>query len=147
MANPLVPQGVLNKIKATVVWTSNPSLNITAPFLGAGGISLSFEGNATAFLPSMTGAVTSPEPYVMATFTMNLLRTQQMAELYKQKLETNSLMGDCTIYPDVVSGGIGNYPITNCALETVSALSFAGGDAGWVVSVRGYYLLNSVLFD
>ena len=93
MGNPLIPQGILNRVRASVIWTSFPSLNITAPYLGRAGISLSPEGAATVFLPTMTGAVPSMEPYQKMTLTVNLLRTQMLADLYKQQMETSSLLG------------------------------------------------------
>lgn len=147
MANPLQAQGVLNRLKASVVWNSFSSLNVTAAFLGAEGIRLALDGAAVAFLPTMTGAVTSPEPYQMITLTMNLLKTQQLADLYKQQMETSALLGDGTVRPDVSSGGIGYYQLTNCAIEAVREINFAGTDAGWVVTVRGYYIINNALWS
>ena len=58
MPNPLIEQGSLNRIKASVVWNDNADLNVTAPYLGAAGIRLGLDGGTTVFLPTMTGAVT-----------------------------------------------------------------------------------------
>lgn len=147
MANPLIAQGSLNRLKASVIWTSAPELNVTPSYLGAEGIRMSLEGNATTFINTQTGAVTSPEPYQALTVTMALLKTQSLAEQYKARMELNSLLGNGTVRPDVSSGGIGVYQITNAAIETVRELNFAGGDAGWVITVRGYYLINSSLWN
>ena len=36
--NPLIDQGVLNRIKGNVTWNNFPGLNVTAPFLDKDGI-------------------------------------------------------------------------------------------------------------
>src|SRR5262245_3734845 len=133
MADPRIPQGSLNKLKASVIWANHPQLNITPSFLGPDGIALGFEGDAAIQLPSMTGTVPSPEPYQMLSLTINLLRTQYLAELYKQRMEFDARIGDGTVRPDVSTGtgGIGLYQITNAVILGVNPLSFAGRDAGF----------------
>jgi hypothetical protein len=147
MPNPLIAQGSLNRIKASVVWNDFADLNVTAPYLGAAGLRLGLDGGTTVFLPTMTGAVTSPEPYQMITLSMNLLKTQQLADLYKQQMEIDARIGNGVVFPDVQAGGINSYQIINCAIESVRELNLAGTDASYEVSVRGYYLVNSTLFD
>jgi hypothetical protein len=148
MSNPLVAQGVLNRLKAQVVWNANPDLNVTASYLGVEGIRLSLDGGAAAYLPSMTGAVISPEPYQMITLAFTLLKTQQLADLYKQRMEENSQIGDGVVYPDVPPGsGVNAYQIINCSIESVAELNFAGTDAGYRVTCRGYYLVNNNLWN
>jgi len=145
MANPLIPLGNLNRILASVVFDAFPALNVSAWNTGSDAISLSFEGAATTMIDVMTGMVPSPEPYLGATLTMHLLRSQSLAGLYQQQFVTNTLLGDCLITPDVTT--LSQYPLTNCALLSVSALPFAGKDAGYSVTVRGTYAINSVLFQ
>lgn len=147
MPNPLIEQGSLNRIKASVAWANFPDLNVTAPYLGAAGIRLGLDGGTTVFLPTMTGAVTSPEPYQMITLQIALLKTQQLGDLYKQRMEVDARIGNGVVYPDVQKGGINAYQIVNCAIESVRELNFAGTDAVYDISVRGYYLVNSSLFD
>lgn len=148
MPNPNVPQGTLNRLKASVVWNNFPQLNVTPAFLGKEMIRLGFEGKATTFIPTTTGAVTSPEPYQKITVTIHLLKTQALAPLYKDQLEANSLLGDGTIWPDVQTGqGLSNYQITNCAIEEVREIGFDGADAGWVIMIGGYYLINANLWN
>jgi hypothetical protein len=145
MPNPLVAQGTLNRVRASVIWPSFPTLNVTAPYLGRAGITLALEGQSTVFLPTMTGAVTSAEPYVMTTLTMHLLKSQGIAGLYKAQMELNALIGDCVVRAD--STTLPPYQIINCAIASVAELRFAGDDADFAVSCRGYYLLNSSMFD
>lgn len=146
--NPNVRQGTLNRLKASVTWNEFPELNVTPSFLGKEMIRLAFEGKVTTFIPTTTGAVTSPEPYQKITLTMHLLKTQFLAPLYKAQIEFSSLLGDGTIYPDVQTGtGLDNYQITNCAIEDIRELGFDGMDAGFAVVIGGYYLTNAALFN
>jgi len=147
MGNPLVPQGVLNRVKAALTWDALPAFNITAPYLGRNGISMSPEGPATNWLPTMTGAVQSQEVYQKMTMTAHLLRTQQLADLYKTRMETDSNMGGGIIRPDTVAGGISPYQITNCGIQNVNAFVFNGTEEGFTIMFGGYYIINSNLFN
>lgn len=143
-SNPLIAQGTLNRLRASVVWASNSSLNVTAPYLGREGIRLALEGETTTFINTMTGAVTSPEPYQVVNLTISLLKTQGLAAVYKAQMELAALIGDGTVYPDAST--LPTYSLINCAIQSVRELSFSGEDAGWVVAVKGYYLVNSSLW-
>jgi hypothetical protein len=121
---------------------------VTAAFLGRRGISLALDGDSTLFINTMTGAVASPEPYMMITCTIHLLRTQQLCSLYKSQMESNPLIGDGTVRPDVPpGGGLAPYQIANCAIQSVNEMSFAGDDADFSVRIRGYYLVSSSMWD
>lgn len=152
MPNPNINQGVLNRVKASVTWTDQTLqyLNITAPYLGKEGIRLALEGNAADYFGSMTGAVPSPVPYQIATLTINLLKSQQYSNAYKTQFEYTTLMGQCTVTPDVPqlnAQGLGTYILWNCVLESVREMTFAGEDPLWVVTIKGYYEVNSQMFD
>lgn len=143
--NPLVAQGTLNRLRASVTWTNFPQLNVTASYLGKMGIRLALDGESTLFIPTMTGAVTSPEPYMSITLTIHLLKTQQLAALYKAQMEATALIGDGTVRPDAST--LPPYQITNCAIESVRELNFAGDDAEFAVTCKGYYLINNNLWS
>lgn len=144
--NPLLSQGTLNRIVGSVIVPSFPVLNVTAPFLGKEGIRLALEGESTKYIPTMTGAVTSPEPYMMIRLTINLLKTQSLSALYKAQMETLALVGDIAVNPDVTLG-LPPYDLTNCAIQDVRELNFSGEDAGFVVTLGGYYYINVALFN
>lgn len=145
MANPLVSQGVLNRLRASVVVTDYAELNVTAPYLGRNGIRLSLEGETTLGIPTMTGVVQSPEPFQMATVQINLLRTQNISNLYKTQMETLSLIGTIVVRPD--STALDRYYFENCSIASVAELPFDGQDPGFMVTLRGQYYLNSSLWD
>jgi hypothetical protein len=143
--NPLIAQGTLNRLRGSVVWTGFPTLNVTAPYLNKEGIRLALDGEATVFLPSITGAVISPEPYQMITLTMNILKSNGLAALYQAQMQASTPLGNGTVITDTTSLPV--FPIINCAIEGVRELSFAGEDAGFAVIVRGYWIVNNNLWD
>lgn len=145
MPNPLVQQGTLNRLRGSVVVADFPSLNVTAPYLGEAGISLALEGETTAFINTMTGAVTSPEPYMLASCVVNVLKTQALSDLYKQQMEADARIGQITVRPDTST--LGSYVLVNCAIESVAPMTFNGRDAGFAVTIKGYYNVNSNLWN
>jgi hypothetical protein len=144
MANPLVQQGTLNRLRGSVTVVTLPFLNVTAPFLGKEGIGLRLEGETTTYINTMIGAVTSPEPYQVCAVTIHLLKTQALSNLYKTQMEVLATIGDIVIRPD--TSALSPYRLNNCAIANVEPLSFAGEDAGFRVTLRGYYLINASLF-
>ncbi len=147
-ANPLVPQGVLNRLVASINWNNFPELNITPPYLTKEAIRLALDGETTHYVPTATGAVTSPEPYMMITATAHLIKPQPLAAAYKAQMETNSLLGDGVIRPDVAAsqGGLTPFDVANCSIQAVRELNFDGSDGGFVITLRGYWIINSELW-
>ena len=145
MPNPLVAQGSLNRLRGSVVWPSFTNLNVTSSYLSKEGIRLALQGETTLYLPTMTGAVTSQEPYMMCELTINMLKTQSLADQYKQQMEANALLGDGSVRSD--SAALGVYSLVNCSIKSVRDLDFSGDNAVFAVTVGGYYLVNSNLFD
>lgn len=145
MANPLVSQGTLNRLRASVIWPAFPALNVTAPYLGKEGIRLALEGEATTFINTMTGAVTSPEPYMMLGLTINLIKAQSLSDAYKAQMELSALLSDGTVRPDATP--LSPYQIVNASIQSVRELNFSGDDAGYVVTIKGYYNINSALWN
>ena len=140
-----ISQGTLNRLRASVTWNDFPALNVTASFLGADGLTLDPDGDATTFINTLTGAVTSPEPYIMVNIEMHLLRTQGLAGQYKAQWEQNSQLGNGVVRLD--SSALPPFNVVNCAIMRVQALKADGKDAGYVVRVRGYYQVNQNLYD
>jgi hypothetical protein len=144
MATTIVQQGTLNRLLQAVSWPSFPSLNITAPFVGRAGIRIAWEGNATDFIDTTVGVVTSPAPMQRITVTAELLKSQGLAQLYDTKRMTNALLGNGNVYQDVTT--MTPYAILNCGILNVRELSFNGEDASYAVTIGGYMLMNSSLF-
>jgi hypothetical protein len=145
MPNIQVPQGSLNRLRASVVFPAFPQLNITSSFLGREGLRFTLEGNATDYLPVMTGAVTSPVPYMLCTMTANLVKSQIFANLYQNQLLANTLLGDATIRPDAAT--LDPFLLNNSVLESVGPMSFAGEEPTFVINFKGYVIVNSAFFN
>lgn len=144
--NPLIDQGVLNRLKASVVWTDFPKLNVTASFLDRDGLNARLEGDASLQHGTMTGLVQSPEPYLFFSVVIALLRTQPLANAYKTKMEGNSLLGAGTVWPDV-STGLSSFQINNVSIQNVGELLLNGTTPIYGVTCRGYYLVNNDLWN
>jgi len=82
---------------------------------------------------------------MMVNVTVNLLKTQQLADLFKKQMESDSILGDCTIRPDAST--LSPYNILNTAIETVPDQSYAGDDAGYAITLSGYYNVNNQLWN
>lgn len=145
MGNPLIIQGFLNRVRGSVVFNDFPELNVTAPFLSQEGIGLTLEGESTTIIPTMTGIVTSPEPFHLVTLMLHLLKTQSLADQYKVQQETNVLLGNCTVRPDSIK--LSPYLLYNCSIVAVGDLVFNGTNAGYGVTCKGYWVINSTMFD
>jgi hypothetical protein len=144
MANPLTVQGTLNRLRGSVVYAIAPDLNVTSSYLAREAISISFDGDTSQLIGTLTGAVTSPEPYTYGTVTIHLLRSQHLADQYKRRIETNTTMGRVTIHGD--SNALGNFTLNNCVLMSLQELAFDGNQATFIVRLRGIYNINDALF-
>jgi hypothetical protein len=142
--NPNIPLGTLNRILATFQCVDSPELNAIAGNFGKSGIRINFDTAPAINIPTMTGGVPSGEPYQMATVTMSLLKTQSLGNLFKQRIENNTSIGDCNITPD--STVLSPYLLQNCSIVAVDPLAFDGTDPVYMVHVQGFYQTNSNLW-
>lgn len=129
MPNPMIPVGTLNRVRASVKFTSHSELNVSASFLAKEGVELSFQGNITEFLPAMTGAVQSPQPYMILQARVHLLRSQALGKQFKAQWEKNATIGDAKVYSD--STVFGDFDIYNTAITNVQDMIFAGASRVW----------------
>jgi hypothetical protein len=98
--NPKIAQGSLNRVRCSIVIPGYPALNISSSYMGKNFASINFEGNFDEQIETGTGVVTSPEPYVMATVTVDLLRTQALAYNWLNQATTLSDLGPISIFSD-----------------------------------------------
>ncbi|EAS2833362.1 hypothetical protein EHB58_09470 [Salmonella enterica subsp. enterica serovar Hull] len=141
----MIPVGVLNRVRASVKLSDHAELNVSASYLAKEGVELSVQGNFTDFLPAMTGAVQSPQPYVIIQARIHLVRSQALAAQYKKQWEANSAIGDARLYTD--SSVFGDFDLHNTAITSVQDMSFAGGDPGVVITITGTYYVNDEMWD
>lgn len=144
MSNPLIQQGTLNRLLASVVYANFPQLNVTSPFLGKAAITVAFEGQTSLLIGTLTGAVTSPEPYMFATVTMHLVRSQALAQAYKAQIETNTTMGSVNIIPDTTT--LQPFQLDTCVLQSMKEINFDGTQSELTITLQGVYRINSTLY-
>ena len=80
----------------------------------------------------------------MANITINLIKSQALANVYKTQIETNVNVGDVSVISD--SATLGDYQFTNCVIRGVRDVTFDGNVAGFVVTLTGVYSVNSALW-
>jgi hypothetical protein len=146
MSNPNVALGTINRLLASVVWDSFPALNITPSYLAPEAIDMTLEGVMTTMLPTMTGFVTSGEPWMPLRLVVHLVRSQSLAAAYKVQWEQNTRMGSGTIRPDVPSASLPPFIIDNAAIVNLNTLNFSGREAAFVVTITGQYQINQALW-
>jgi|SRR6516164_6220437 hypothetical protein len=139
-----IQQSTLNRLKASVVFATLPQLGVTSPFLGKQGLSLTFEGDAGQLLPTMTGGVTSPEPYQFATVEMHLLKTQGLANAYKDQIESDVNVGTINVIGDAAT--MEEWQLQNCIIQSEAPGAFDGQNPEFVVRIRGVYYINRALW-
>jgi hypothetical protein len=141
----MIPVGVLNRVRASIKFTDHSELNISASYLAKQGVELIFQGNMTDFLPAMTGAVQSPQPYLIMQAKAHLLRSQALGAQFKTQWELNTAIGDAKIYSD--SSVFGDFEVFNTAITNVADMNFAGGEPGVAITITGTYYINSEMWE
>lgn len=145
IGNPLVPQGVLNRVRGTFSVTDIPSLTVTASYLGKEAISMRPIGPATDVIGTMAGTVGSQAPYQQVEVTVHLLRTQGMGASWQKKLSDDTSLGECVLTPDATT--FGDFTIFNTFITNFQEFGVTGMDAGFVVTLSGYILVNNNMWN
>jgi len=144
MPNPLTPQGGINRLIASLTFANNPALNITPDFLGTEAIAFNPSGPVTTKLGTLTGAVDSPEPYMLVGLGVHLVRSQPLANSYKNLIQTNASLGDGVLRPDVTT--MDPYDLFDCSVTDVRPFSMTGRDAGFMITITGVWYINNSLW-
>ncbi|MGU2415223.1 hypothetical protein [Burkholderia cenocepacia] len=143
--NPLVSQGTLNRVRCSVIVPAFTSLNITAPYMGKSFARIAFEGDFTDQTGTGTGLVNSPAPYVPATITVGILRTQALASAWRAQWESNSVLGQVKINSD--SAAFDAFTLYDTAIRHFDPNAFDGMDAVCMLVLRGTYYTNNDLWS
>lgn len=145
MPNPLTPQGFLNRVRGAVSITDSPALNVTASFLGKDGISLRPDTAATDIIQTLTGTIGSMVPYQQVTLTVHLLKTQGIAASYQKRFAIDTALGEVVVTPDATT--FGSSTLLNCFLVNFNEIQMNGMDAGYVVTISGYMVVNDKMWE
>lgn len=143
--NPMVAQGSLNKVRAHIVVPAYPTLNISPSYMGDDGFTLDIDEDMVRQIKTMTGLVNSPEPYVEATCTINLLRTQALSLQWMQQAENTAQIGRIVAHSD--SAAFTGRTVHNCSILKVQPGRMNGSTATVDAIIRGVYYVNNSMWS
>lgn|SRR5690348_11865764 len=144
MPNPNISPGTINLLNTSITIPDFPALNITPSFLGKQMVRLSLEGEVTKHLPVAVSVVPSPQIYLVGMVTINLIKSQGLAALYKNQMDTNSILNDITVRSD--STVLPAFDMDQVAIADWREMSFNGEEPDIFVTLRGRYPINSSLW-
>lgn len=145
MANPLLIPAPLNRVRANVNIPAVDSLNVTAPYLGTEGISISFNGNVTTQLMGLTSTINSEEPYVPAQIRISLLKSLALSSQWLDQIQNSPALGQISITSD--TSAFETLTFYNCAIMTVGDVNMNGTQAEFVITINGYWPVSGDLFN
>ena len=145
MANPYLNAGPLNRVRCHVVIPAIPTLNIQSSYMGKSFARIEFEGDFTQQIEVGTGVVNSPEPYVMATITVGLLRSQGLSANWLTQAQTTGILGDVTIHSD--TSAFPAITLNDTAIRSLEPGAYYGTDPVVRLVLRGSFNVNSNLWS
>ncbi len=145
MSNQQIPQGTLNRLINSLNFPDYPQLNVTASFLDKDQSTITFDGIATNQIETASGIVTSPEPYIMVSVRIHVLRSQSLSATWLQFLQNSSLIGGYTLYTD--SSVFPSLSIDNGSIKNVEEMLLNGTKADFTLVLGGYYRINNSLWQ
>ncbi|MXV36823.1 MULTISPECIES: hypothetical protein [unclassified Saccharibacter] len=143
--NPATAQGVLNRLRASLIVDSNSALNVTSDFLSTEGIKIAPTGDTTKMIDTMTGMVGSQEAKQQIKITVNLNRAQNLANEWLKQVKKNSYLGQVRIISD--SPVQDDRTVLNCFITQQPQEDLNGTMAKWSVELTGYEIINSDLWS
>lgn len=145
MANPLVAQGTLNRVRCSIIVPSDTSLNIETSYMGKSFASISFDGPFAGQIETGTGVVNSPEPYVMGNVSVGLLRTQSLSTLWMNQSKKNSDIGQVIIHSD--SAAFAPISLASCVINMIEPGVYDGTDPVVKLAIKGVFYLNEDMWN
>ncbi len=142
--NPMVAQGTLNRLKASVTFPSLSGLNITSPYMSKHFVTVSFDGDFDNLIETATGGVTSPEPYVMATVSVGILRTQALASQWLAQAQAISDIGEMSVFSDTAA--FPEIDLHNAILKHLDTGTYDGTDPVVKLTFKGIFYANNNLW-
>lgn len=145
MANPLISQGTLNRIRCSIIIPDFSSLNITSAYMGKNFATITFGGDFTTQIETATGVVNSPEPYVMTTVSVGILRTQSLASAWFSQLQDSTILGTVTIHSDTSA-----FPAISLVETSATGFNpgaYDGADPVSALTLRGVFYTNNSLWN
>ncbi len=143
-----VSQGTLNLIRSSLVVPSYTNLSITPEYMDKEMLGIQFDDDGTLQYDTATGIVNSPQPYVKATVTCTILKTQGLSALWFEQFQSQTVLGTVIVHPDDdPSTGWPVIRVHSTALLRPQPGKFNGTDPGVVLTMTGKVNANSSLFS
>ena len=140
---PGIVQGNLNRAAVHIVVTSNTNLTLTASDMAKGQAHLTYDGDTITQIGTATGVVNSPEPWLPTTLTVNILRTQPVANAWQLQMLNNCVIGTVEAYSDSTS--YAPTIIQNCALM-LDPGQWDGTDPVVKITLKGQIQINASMW-
>lgn len=145
MANPNIIPSPLNRVRANVSIPSAPNLNVTAPYLAEDGISVSFTGDVATVLNGLTSTINSEEPYIVTQININLIKSLALSAQWLTRIQEAPILGNVTIVSDTKE--FPSLTFYNCTITRVADVSMAGKQAGYDITITGYWAISNDLWN
>lgn len=136
--------GNLNKAQVAIRFAGFPLLNITAEALGDGMVTVSSSGEITPMLPTATGLVASPAPFVQHTVSFSIVKTNPLCQLLIDTINNNSMLGAIEVTTD--STTMAKQVYENAVFQTFDTFTFNGKEPAQGFTIGCYQQVNSSLF-
>jgi hypothetical protein len=136
--------GNLNKAQVAIRFPNFPLLNITAEALGDGMVTVSSSGEITPMLPTATGLVASPAPFIQHSVSFSIVKTNPLAQQIKDTVKQNSMMGPVEITTDSTSLSKDVYE--NSVFQTYDTFTYNGKEPAIGFTIGTYEEVNNGLF-
>jgi len=144
MAAKQIPQGKINRLRGSISFPDFPIINITPAYLGSEMIKVIYTGETTTIINSATGIITSPEPYILVEIQAHVLRTNGLADLIFNQLQTSSTVNNAIVRSD--SSTSQDVTIFNTSITNLGEVVQDGKNAAQMIHFKGYLPINNSLF-
>ncbi len=142
--NPMVPQGTLNRVRASVIVPNYSSLNINSSHMSKKFVTVTFDEDFADQPETAVGIVNSPKPYVMATVNVGILRTQALAASWLAQAQQDTQIGRVIVHSD--TNAFPQIHVHNCSLLKSEPGPYDGMDPTVDLTIRGVFYPNNYVW-
>lgn len=144
--NPQIALGTLNRLRTSLVVPGFTNLNVTASYMSKKFITVTLDENPWVMgIETATGIVISPEPYVMGTVTVGLLRTLGLAQSWVLQGKATGAIGDIEIHSD--TSAFEALTIHNAFIQHIDPGPYDGTNPETPLVLRGVFYVNNDLWN
>lgn len=143
--NPMVSQGTLNRVRASVIVPAYTNLNINSSHMSTKLLTGAPDEDFTEQPETATGIVNAPNPYVRYTVTVGILRTQALAYAWLQQAEATTAIGRIVIHSD--TSAFPQIRIHNASIIKIDPGAYDGRDPIVDLVLRGIKYVNNDMWN